>query len=577
MKNTELTQKIKQEIAYPWLTGEANRRFEEAYEALPVRTEEQKRHFGSRIWRTSLVTAAAVFVFLVVLNMAFPAIAESIPGIGEIFKSLNYKYGLGANAPSYDGLIQPVGAKGENSRCEVVVREAYSEGRFVFLSLSLTSQDSEVNSAEFLSPQYLFDEALPGYRQEYTVSVNGKAAQLSKEILFSRGGDENAMLECAAVIKLPFEAKDGEKLSVDLEINALRGLKFGTVRRTDTPPEVEIEETIPLRFEVTADLSRNTAGSVTAEDGDVVFEGYESTPSYFTVTLTAPCIGAGTGLYRQGWFGQVEALLEDGTRLDQGQENTEAGIPEQENRSEEEWEIGEVVTRRVSFSGVPSGTQKVVVRLYNHDMEGMDNYVDNGALGSCVFAEFTVDLTAGNAVPSETYRELGLEKESIKDYAAIIKEGPRYRDHLFVREISLGFSEYFVPEDPSYLATVCTLGLYTDTEEKLPYEVRFYLHGNLYQAIPLECPEEKLEGGDAYRSHTAAEGYSVTAAKPEAWIGYHDSVKWEYSIAVRLQEYEGEKYYDAAFDDMQWLIVNTETGETVYDSNEPLNRYYFIP
>ena len=97
----------------------------------------QKRR-GNIIWLRKAGALAASFMFaaavLLFVNAAFPAFAESLPVIGQVFRQLN---SLGSNAPSYEGMVQSIGESGENSQYIATVTEAYCDGEYIFFAMRL--------------------------------------------------------------------------------------------------------------------------------------------------------------------------------------------------------------------------------------------------------------------------------------------------------------------------------------------------------------------------------------------------------------------------------------------------------
>lgn len=599
MNDHEIRELVKSELPYPQLTDRANIAFEKAYLALRPCAErgdarrqaseegwkeeavfsKARKHRGLRTMAVSLSSVAAAFLFLVLLNSAFPALAESIPGLGGIFRTLNYKFGLGSNLPTYENLIQPVNVTSGSKSCEITVREAYSEGENIFLSLQLKSADEGINSAKWLSTVYHYDEALEGYRKEYSAAVNGEQAEMTKEIIFTKEGE---IFECAAVIRLPHEAAEGEKLHVELQIDALRGLREGTVMRAypnETTPEVEITEPVLLSFDVTADTSRNTQGEAGVTVDSVAFESYESTPSCFRATLSYPCIGG--VVYDFPDFGWVEAHTEDGTLLDRVSGKDGA------SPSAEELSVGDTVTHTASFSGVPEGTRQVIITLYNNQPRGesIGDWVDGGVIGSCVFAEFTLDLETGEAAATENYVEEGYERLPIQEYLEILKAGPEFQNHVFLPTASFGYGRLTGPDEEyveEEMQGEWTVSFYADTEEPLPLEVEFHWGDEIALTIPLQEQEDSIPTDTGYRTLREEWGVNVdncVLEKEQFGLGYVDSIKREYTACFYLNREQSLKQHFWHYGDpelMSYRILNAETGEVVFDHENYERPIHYI-
>lgn len=110
MRSISMKRKLEKELPYPKITPRANCRIDQVLAALPdkeptaeaaasiedwddfsqfVPMEEEKRSVAGAVFRWAAVCAAAVFVSLVALNILSPQTAESLPGVGHAFKSVN--------------------------------------------------------------------------------------------------------------------------------------------------------------------------------------------------------------------------------------------------------------------------------------------------------------------------------------------------------------------------------------------------------------------------------------------------------------------------------------------------------
>lgn len=567
MKKNDMKALLRQELPYPQLTEAAELRFRESLSALPA-VRRNTRHTKPRrnpVLRYVFTTAAAAILLLFGLNFTFPTLAESIPGLGELFKSLNYKEAMGSNSPSYENLIQPVGKSAGTDKCKITVQEAYSEGRYVFMSLKMTSQDKTVNTAEWLSPQFLFDEKLGSYKKEFQVKVNGEEAEMFRDIVFTKGEDG---FESAAIIKLPTAAENGESLNVDIQIDALRGLKKDDPYRNDSKPEIELEETTSLSFDVQVNTSFNTQGDPAIEEQGVTLTHYESNPSYFAVVLKYPALSV--PLLAEGLLGDVRAVTEDGTQLVPNSAYMDEAYPPADVAP------GETATQLAGFDGVPSGTKKVTVTLYNIAPGGGGISPEGGVMGNCVLGEFTVNLEEKTAVPTQHYKEQGYEFCPVADYVALYKDGPKFTNHIFVSGSGLGVGFRDLPaEDGAEPVTVTSVqgNFFTDGEEK-PLEAVLYLDGKEIQTVVLQ----KENGSETeYGFDTAGENYRFSICDTAEWretFQFPQQIKRDYTVSFDLPEYDGKKYWDLDTEKLEWQLRNAETKEILYDSKTPKKSYY---
>ncbi len=568
MNDREFKELLREELPYPALTPEAEKAFtrvcrqvEEKQragaghaarqrdqtgpweEARPVKA--QKASISGRILKFGLSSAAVLLLCVSFLGLAFPAVAENLPGLGPVFQGLRYKFGLGGNLSTYRGLGEQIQLTAEQEGYQVTVAEAYSEGENIFLSLRLDTQREEILEAEWLSTYFLYDEEIWGYQKDYTVTVNGQLAKMSKEIVFQKAEDH---YECAAVILLPEKVKNGTKLQVELTIEALRGLKKETDYRFDTMPDVEITTPLSLSFQVTANTSRNEKGEFLLEKDAVTLLGYESTPSYFKVELAYPLP---TRVMYSGMpcYGTVTAVTEDGTELAPYLEGSEMSPT-----LEEEALLGEEGHHIAAFSGVPEGTKKVTVTLYN--LKGAyDIWIDGGSMGSYVFGEFTLDLENGTAEATSQYVQKGYELFPVEEYVEEQKKGPQFQNHMFDQRISCGYEETGEPN--------CTFSFYTDTAEPLPWGAEVYLDGSLVGTVSLNLGEKK----GASKSVTWEEGTVV-------WEDLQNREgSWHYHETIRGAYYLNFCYGNLLEDDediwpedhsLSLRVFHQETGETIF-------------
>lgn len=599
MKKSEIKRRLEESLPYPRLTIRADQRFDAVcgmLEDRPARKEGEsgaageggfrlserdagrmpraeeaveaagptRAHRGRTVLKFSFSAAALVLVSLLVLNLTFPTVAESLPGLGEVFKTLNGKRAVGTNLSTYEDAVQAVDVTEKASRCSLTVQEAYSEGKYLFLGLRLDSEDEEVRQAAWLSTGF---SSGGDSRHDMAVTVNGKPAELYKEAVFV---PQDGYFQSAAVAVLPEPAAGGESLEVQLEINALRGRKQDSEFLAGSGPDVELTEPVSLSFTIEADTAHNRSGASGITEDSITFESFASTPAAFEVTVSYP-------LFLEGEVAAVEAYLEDGTEL---------GIVSHLDSPPEGARAGDPVTHGAVFDGVPEGTEQVIVQVRNISNNGCRDYVNGGVIGSGVFAEFTVDLETGEVTPTETYLGEGWEHLSLEEYAAAWKAGPQYRGHIFVEVSSYSSSAIPGAEEGVPLreaAPHLSLFFTSDIDGDLPLEARFTLDGEPYLTVPVYHTEEsaghvRTEGiiaEELYRTETENYFLSVyDTTDPEEWITSNipESQKRSYSLIAYaggpedMDETDLGSYW--ASHDMQVQLVNTVTGEVLYDSTD---------
>lgn len=329
---------------------------------------------------------AAIVMALFSVNMAFPAFAESLPLIGEAFRYWN---ALGAHAPTYEGMVQPVGVSAENNQYKLTAQEAYCDGEYVFLTFRLDAKEAKLLRMESLETVERAEH--PGW----DVAINGLGSGLNYSLpVFTRRG---YYFESQPVqIRLPEPVADGGRVQVDIGVGALSGRTQEEVERGE-PGQTVSTEPVALGVELTADTSRNRqhAGESVSIHG-LALTGWSSSPSKLSVTFSYPYFGA-EGLY-------AAARTEDGTQL--GEDLRENG-----DLGGEGYRPGDTAVQTCSFTGPPEDARSVTVTVY----------VGKPGEERRTVGAFTIDLETGEiTAPGEGAREF----LSIEEYAAGKNSGP---------------------------------------------------------------------------------------------------------------------------------------------------------
>lgn len=351
----------------------------------------RKRHSGT-IWLRKAGALAASFVFaaavLLSINAAFPAFAESLPLIGEIFRQLN---SIGSNAPSYDGVVQAIGASAENSQYKVTVTEAYCDGEYLFFALRLQAKDTKLLKMESLQTEETADGSSTS---GWNVTLNGESGGLAYDLPgFIRRG---AYFESDPIqIALPDNIDLDTPIKVEAVIGNLSGRTQEAIDRGEAGQIISTEP-VYLSFELTANTRYNSQNSVSnAEIDGLELQGWSCSPSKLSVTLAYPYFStAGVS---------ASARTDDG--LDLGEDIREFG-----DFGDGGYSFGDTAVQACSFTGPPDGTKKVVVTVYK------EPFWERNA-GTSVFGEFTIDLETGEVTVTENYLDEGSIHLSIEEYA----------------------------------------------------------------------------------------------------------------------------------------------------------------
>lgn len=344
----------------------------------------QKRR-GNIIWLRKAGALAASFMFaaavLLFVNAAFPAFAESLPVIGQVFRQLN---SLGSNAPSYEGMVQSIGESGENSQYIATVTEAYCDGEYIFFAMRLQPKDSKLLKMETLyTEESAGEEGAPGW----DVTINGESAGLGYSLpVFTRNG---AYFESVPVqVRLP----EGTDQSAPVHVEAAIGNLCGRAGETVAGQVISMEP-VSLGFDLEANTGHNRQTSVQGVEVDgLKLLSWSLSPSKFGVDISYPYFDM-TG---------VSARARTSSGQDLGGDLREYG-----DFGDGRYAPGDTAIQKCSFTGPPDGTEKVIITVYSEHTGG-----------TAVFGEFTIDLETGDAAVTENYLDGGFEHIPIDEYAA---------------------------------------------------------------------------------------------------------------------------------------------------------------
>lgn len=375
MKDAAFLEQLQQELPRRNLTPKAMQRFEDTYRMLGVQKEapaRKRRHKG--LWVTA--TAACLCCGLMFgVNAAFPAFAESLPGIGRFFETLNgdftaarvQKTTHGANLDTYGPQEVEVSAVAQDGSARMEVNQAFCDGENLSFTLDVALPAEQ--SADF---------AYICTRDYAAVTVNGEELPPVTVTALSPTGDGHfaGMISCA--LETPLE--NGETAQVQFSLPDLSGYP----RTNDYETKGDLVDFPGTRFQtsfsVTVDTSNNVSGAVEGEavDGAQVVS-IDSTPTQTLITMELPEYYVSPKLYTMDGLEVKFNLAES---IDKGEFD-----PTSDLRSS---------TSTLYFDGVPAGNDQIVLRLYPDDLE------------ESVRAEFTIDLTTQTATPSTTYDDGGL-------------------------------------------------------------------------------------------------------------------------------------------------------------------------
>lgn len=241
-------QKLKKGMPYAMLTERADRRFDQVLRSLPERPAEREasgahmpRHyahdqvpekkgrfapgessphrerdavfpFGRVLRRAAFSMALALVIGLTFLNMAAPRTAESLPGLGQVFRVLN------SSREIREENVVPNAGEGEDANAfSLAAADAQVCGHYLFLTLTLTPQGDAFSEWSTLTTGWGGEEAL-------SALVNGRRTDLYTSVNLRREGER---FSGAAVLHLSQTYPGGGLLLLTVSLEKLWGLEEG--------------------------------------------------------------------------------------------------------------------------------------------------------------------------------------------------------------------------------------------------------------------------------------------------------------------------------------------------------------
>ena len=395
MKNNRQEEAIRAYFAREQVPEQVHQKLTETFRLLEERPVKKRRP----VWKgvaVSFSTVAAAFVLLCGVNAVNPAFAESLPLVGEAFRLYNgeRKLGVGSYVGTYDE-IELVNAPAEEENAQgmgLTLNEAYSDGEFIHLSFTMGNVPEQVMDDLY----YLYGDV--------TSQANGQTLADTALVLYPQG----EVLSGTVAIPVEGEPADGTVLEVTYQVTDLiRTFADGGSRE-------ELEGSFSGEAAVTVDTSHNQRYDAFTSDNVVQINWVESTPSYTRINYTIPYWGS----THYTLLGIPELYLEDGTPLRRSwEEGGDSGFGQPDGPAQE----AETVTHTAFFDGLPQGTEKVILRFFEDQIDWdpatgtapevyyvADDTMEITPYTVGVLAEVTIDLATGEAVPSETYLEYGV-------------------------------------------------------------------------------------------------------------------------------------------------------------------------
>lgn len=513
----------------------------------------------SKTWLRPLQRAVGVFAALAIvcggllgLNAANPAFAESIPGLGSLFALMNdhTMHPMGSHVGTYEGSVEELDLAATapaDTDYSLTLDEAFCDGNYVYLTLQLTGPE-EAEKYESLSL------SCDG-QSDFRLLVDGTEAEL-----FTTGGQamEDGTEAIALVYQLAAPAEDGQALSARLEVGSLYGV-YPEDSKSGGWQYDTLEVGFTADFTLTADTRQNQSQELSAEDNGVKLYGIETTPGYLLVDMEIPFWGRTGDLTASGGgiLGYAELFTQDGQELGH---NSLLNDYDFVNESD-----AESIRGTWAFDGPPEQTDTVILRITDRSPDSA--YAADMDRERVVFAEFAINWKTGEAHPSDTYLDEGLDKVDTEEFQASwgpadFTGGFLVSDILNTRDMWHGTDDW-----------ICMVQLRADVEYQ-PIELRYYNGERLLgtvKAVP-EAEYNDTEFGEgqwpAYRDEN---GFYACFPAEEDTTG-----QAEYSQLLFCLYYPEDCLEDTEYGvwvDMEKAVdrievVNTETGEVLMDDLE---------
>ena len=535
-----------------------NRKLRQVYAELPEEVPHKSR------WREPLLKAAGVFAALAVvcggllgLNAANPALAESIPGLGSLFALMNdhTMHPMGSHVGTYVDHVEELDLTADapaDTDYSLTLDEAFCDGNYVYLTLRVAGPEE--------AEQYESLNLLCDGKSDFRLLMDGAEAEL-----FTIGSQtlEDGAEAFALVHRLAAPVENGQEVSARLEVGSLYGLYPQDDSKSGGWQYDTLEVGFSADFTVTADTSQNRSQELSAEDNGVKLYGIKTTPGYLLVDMEIPFWGRANELTAGGGpiLGYAQLFTQDGQELGH---NSLLNDYDFVNESD-----AESIRGTWAFDGPPEQTDTVILRITDRSPDSA--YAADMDRERVVLAEFAINWKTGEAHPSDTYLDEGLDKADTEEFKASwgpadFTGGFLVSDILNTRDMWHGTDDW-----------ICMVQLRADVEYQ-PIELRYYNGERLLgtvKAVP-EAEYNDTEFGEgqwpAYRDENGFYASFPAEKDTDGQAKYNllfclyypeDCLEdTEYGVGVDMEK---------AADRIQ--LVNTETGQVLLDDLEVGQAY----
>ena len=517
----------------------------------------------AKAWKRPLQRAVGVFAALAIvcggllgLNAANPAFAESIPGLGSLFALMNdyTMHPMGSHVGTYEGSVEELDLTADapaDTDYSLTLDEAFCDGNYVYLTLQLTGPE-EAEKYEDLSL------ACDG-QSDFRLLVDGTEAEL-----FTTGGQamEDGTEAIALVYQLAAPVENGQEVSARLEVGSLYGVYPEDSKSAGWQYDT-LEVGFTADFTLTADTSQNQSQELSAEDNGVKLYGVKTTPGYLLVDMEIPFWGRSGDATLSGGpiLGYAQLFTQDGQELNHNSllnnydfvNETDAGS----------------VRGTWAFDGPPEQTDTVILRITDRSPDSA--YAADMDRERVVFAEFAINWKTGEANPSDTYLDEGLDKVDTEEFKA--SWGPAdFTGGYLVSDILNTGDMWHGTDD-----WICMVQLKADVEYQ-PIELRYYNGERLLgtvKAVPQSEYNDTEFGEGQWPAYRDENGFYASFPAEE---DTDDQAKYSLLFCLYysedcLEDTEHGVQLDISKAVDRIEVVNTETGQVLLDDLEVGQAY----
>lgn len=458
---------------------------------------------------------------------------------------------MGSHVGTYEGSVEELDLAATapaDTDYSLTLDEAFCDGNYVYLTLQLTGPEEAEQYDHYV--MYLPNEE--GTR----LTVNGQETEL-----FTTGGQTlpDGDYAFALVYELAAPAQDGEELSAALTVPGLYGVYSVDESKSKDWRYDQVGGEFTADFTVTADTSQNQSQELSAQDNGVKLYGIETTPGYLLVDMEIPFWGRTGDLTASSGpiLGYAELFTQDGQELGH---NSLLNDYDFVNESD-----AESIRGTWAFDGPPEQTDTVILRITDRSPDSA--YAADMDRERVVFAEFAINWKTGEAHPSDTYLDEGLDKADTEEFKA--SWGPAdFTGGFLVSNIGHTFDSWHGDINTTW---VCTVNL-TSEVEYLPIELRYYagdrLLGTVQAAPKSEFNETAVNPmlGDENFFYRGEDGFYGSIEKDGGGYNLFFALYYPEDCIGATQFRERDLKDGCMVDRIE--VVNTETGEVLMDDLE---------